>query len=208
MIDKRLLSVIIAMTLTGCDGASTDKDVAVEKVKSGSVNKVADKSGQPAGSESDAQSLIVRKSTGAGSFSTEDAKTNESTDIEQLKKEALNSQDPKARIAALKTLLEKADGESAAPVVEEALGDSDSEVRKETLALIYKKRLPIPNDVIHNVAVNDTSDQVRGMAWVYISDHAGPEELQEYLMDALNDPNPDIKRDAQRRLDRFDKTGR
>lgn len=210
MMDKRLLSVIIAMVLTGCDGISTENGIALEKTKGDRVEKVSGLSKKltvSAGLANQSLSSTTRNAADTENFSTIDTKTTESTGLEQLENEALYGQDPKARIGAIKTLLEKADSESAAPVVEQALNDSDSEVRKETLALIYKKRVPVPVDVIHNVAVNDTSDQVRGMAWVYISDRGGP-DLQEYLMVALNDPNPDIRRDAQRRLDRFEKTGR
>ena len=60
--------------------------------------------------------------------------------------------------------------------------------------------------MLHDIAVGDPSDNVRGMAWLNIADRGGP-DVREYLNDALNDPSPDIRRDAQLRLDQLDKQG-
>ena len=211
---KRLLPVVIVMLLTGCDGTSSGESMAVEKKTSGLMDSnLPGKQTGSADSANHSQSTVPgtieanHYASVSESTSTGDGKISESEQINQLEEKALFGRDPKARISALQTLLEKVSSESAMLVVEQTLNDADKEVRKETLLLIYKKRLPVPDNVLHDVAVGDPSDNVRGMAWLNIADRGGP-DLREYLNDALNDSNPDIRRDAQLRLDQLDKQGK
>lgn len=126
-------------------------------------------------------------------------------DIVALRQLAVNAPKPKARIRALKALAPRAseNAEAVLPAFEEAITDNNQEVRGEALEMIYKTRLNVPSDMVHDVAVTDPVDEVRGMAWIVLVERSEP-ELRAYLADALNDPNPLIRRDAQWEINKLD----
>ncbi len=126
--------------------------------------------------------------------------------LDQLIDQALNSPAPNDRIQALKNLVQQIPNapDKLLPVFESALQDSDAQVRKTVIDLVLYKRIPIKEETIHDIAVNDEDDEMRGKAWVILTNRASPETLKQYLPDALSDPNPAIKNDARKLLEKLE----
>ncbi|HHJ38700.1 MAG: hypothetical protein AXA67_05720 [Methylothermaceae bacteria B42] len=129
--------------------------------------------------------------------------------LDQLIDQALNSPAPNDRIQALKNLVQQIPNapDKLLPVFESALQDSDAQVRKTAIDLVLYKRIPIKDETIHDIAVNDDDDEMRGKAWVILTNRASPETLKQYLPDALSDPNPAIKNDARKLLEKLESQG-
>ncbi len=128
------------------------------------------------------------------------------TNLEQLIDQALNGQEPGERILALDKLAPQASKapEKIVPVFESALQDNDPQVRKKAINLVLYKRVPVSSETLHDVAVNDEDDELRGKAWVELASRGNPEMLKRYLPDALSDPNPDIRKDAKNLLEKLE----
>ncbi len=124
---------------------------------------------------------------------------------EQLVEKALHDPNPKERISALENI---ANTSALEPMIvvqtfETALSDPDIAVRKTALTQINKKRIPVSDNLLHEVAVNDADDEIRGRAWIELVDRGDPQVLKEFLPDALSDPNPDIRESAKMQLDKL-----
>jgi hypothetical protein len=217
---RKLLPGVIAILLMGCDGSPTEGENAVSKPNGSDSpeqqtgpgdTSSGDRTGSLAPStrgpllprEEPSPEAVVDRAMGGMEPAPTDSEAGTSDNIDQLGDQVRYAQEPSARVEALRALAEE-DKEAVRPIFETALQDNDQGVRKETLMLIYQKRIPVPSEVLHEVAVNDVADKIRGLAWINIKDRGGP-ELKGYLLDALNDPNPEIRRDAQIHLDRLDK---
>lgn len=126
-------------------------------------------------------------------------------DIDELRNLALNAQAPKTRIKALRAMVPLVgnNAEVVLPTFEKAISDNDQAVREEALKLVYRKSLPVPSNIIYDAAITDPVDNVRGRAWIALVERNEP-DLRGYLMDALLDPNPNIRRDAGVELDKLD----
>lgn len=124
---------------------------------------------------------------------------------EQLLDRALHSPDSSVKIAALDAIAHSTefDPQVVVETFEAALNDPDSSVRKAALEQISLQRIPVADDVIHDLAINDADDQIRGKAWVELVDRGDPQVLREFLPDALSDPNPEIRRSAKIQLDKL-----
>lgn len=207
---KLFLATFFAMMLLGCDESSIGEDKAADKPIAGSVESdTSSEKPSAALGESDIRSTRENGDldTTPGSSRSEATEFSAEDKVNPLEDHALNAPEPKARIEALQELI-KQDKDAALPVVEAVLEDDDAEVRRETLLLIYKNRMPVPTSTLNEIALNDSNDKVRGMAAINIVDRGTPEEARDYLLQALNDPNEDIRRDAKIHLDKLDRKKR
>jgi type II secretory pathway component GspD/PulD (secretin) len=125
--------------------------------------------------------------------------------LAQLKRDALEAPDAKARIAALDEIAkqQKAD-EDVATVVVTALQDTAPEVRRKALFTLpnvvpaaMEKEL---DNYIAEVAQTDASPTVRATALMYLASTQAT-GMQDYLQQALQDPDQLVRQRAQQLLD-------
>lgn len=123
-----------------------------------------------------------------------------------LRDEALYGQTSAEKILALKKLAESNDkgNPEVVSVFEEALYDGDRDVRDEAILAITENRVPVTTDKLFEVAKTDPDAKIRGRAYLSLTLVAGgTPELRDYLVAALDDPEPAIRESAQRYLDRM-----
>lgn len=210
----QLLPILVSTVLSGCgeppatgDGETVPKPL-VESEQS--TDRLPHSGGPISNIEDDAmharrQSLAVPGNPPNDSVDDTPRPNSRTGDIDRLRDRALNAGEPEARIKALEALvlLAKEDAEAVLPTFEDAMRDSHEKVREAALLMIYKKSLSVSTEAMHEVAASDPIDAVRGRAWIALVERGGP-EIQGYLVDALKDPNPDIRRDAQWELDKLE----
>ena len=209
---KLFLVTVFAMILLACDGSSIGEDKAPDNPLAGSVESDDMSFEKPSAASGWSDKLSTTRENGfsdavPGSSQSELTELSKGDKVNPLEDHALNARDPKARIEALQELV-KQNKAAALPVVEAVLEDNDDEVRRETLLLIYKNQMAVPSSMLNEIALNDSNDKVRGMAAINIVDRGTPEEARDYLLQALNDSNADIRRDAKIHLDKLDRQKR
>ena len=127
------------------------------------------------------------------------------TSPEDLAREALQASDPKARIAALKKLVEQgvAPGKDATLVpttVSGAFKDDDAEVRREALTLVQRSGVPVEAALL-DMARHDPKTELRGQAWDEIVDLSeSTAAAMEQLKLARQDPDAGIRAWAERKM--------
>ncbi|OOO01001.1 MAG: hypothetical protein USCGTAYLOR_02792 [Chromatiales bacterium USCg_Taylor] len=121
--------------------------------------------------------------------------------LDALAREAQQAREP-ARIAALKALVEQGGtGEQAVAAANSALKDGDPQVRGAALRLAREHGLVVENGTLREIAVKDSSRQLRGQAWVELVERSETiEDERQRLNQAFQDPDPGIKGWAERKL--------
>lgn len=124
-----------------------------------------------------------------------------SQSFDALAREVQQPREP-ARIAALKALVEQGGtGEQAVAAATSALKDGDPQVRGAALRLAREHGLVVENGTLHEIAVKDSSRQLRGQAWVELVERSETvEDERQRLNQAFQDPDPGIKGWAERKL--------
>ncbi len=190
---NKILPIILVFILMGCDVTSVDEKKAT-KLSTSKVElteqETTSSSATIAASNLDKQTVLK-----------DEQKKNKKTDKPNNQKQ--QSQDAANIVKGLKDLLEK-DKNKGISAIEEVLQDPEHEIRRETLALVYDKAVPVSKTMLRELALNDPNDRVRGTAALNIVDYGKPNEVREYLNEAVNDPNPVISRQAQLRLNKLD----
>ncbi len=128
----------------------------------------------------------------------------------ELRKEATANPDPGARARAVEVLVERS-GDQAVAVVGAALRDRNDDVRTRTLFGALRAGLPIPADLLAQLALADPSPNVRFLALDGLA--ADPKaratvDVARIAMQALNDPSPHVRIKAQEILKQREPAGR
>ncbi len=128
--------------------------------------------------------------------------TSEPPASQALAQEVQQAQEPTARIAALKALVEQGGtGGQAVAAATSALKDGDPQVRSAALGLAREHGLFVEDGVLSEIALKDSSTQLRGHAWVELVDRSETLEAErQRLNQAFQDPDPGIKDWATRKL--------
>lgn len=121
--------------------------------------------------------------------------------LEELAQQALQAPEPAARITALKALGERGEEEKSRSTVASALRDQNTGVRGVALELV-QQGLPVPLEAVHEMALHDTSPELRINALDTLVDLSDTNAAMEYLKKALQDPDPQIKTRVQHMLQR------
>jgi hypothetical protein len=129
----------------------------------------------------------------------QDAKT-----LEDLKRDALESSDPNTRLAALQKLSGlqgQVEDAALAAIVVPAMHDTTPEVRQKALSMVHRVEGREGELVNHiaEMAQNDADPRLRAAALGYLA-AIQDTDAQGYLEQALQDPDPGVKRRAQRLL--------
>lgn len=122
--------------------------------------------------------------------------------LDSLAREVQQAREPAAPIAALKALVEQGNtGEQAVAVATSALKDGDPQVRGTALGLAREHGLLVEEGTLREIAVKDSSTQLRGQAWVELVERSETlEDERQRLNQAFQDPDPGIKDWAERKL--------
>lgn len=192
---NKFLPIVLILTLNGCDVSLLEENEKKQQLSDSSKAAVTKgKSASPA---------VAIELPDLAKYS----KMNEApTEVKQtgtFENKTLLGKDAATIVKDLKVLLEK-DKEEGIAAIEEVLQDPEDEVRRQTLALAYDEEVPVSKSTLHELALNDPNDRVRGTAALNIVNFGKPNEVREYLNEAVNDPNPVISRQAQLRLDKLD----
>ncbi len=191
---NKIFRIILVLTLISCDVTPVDKKPTSQLSTSTQLDLTKQ--------ETNSSSISIDPSNLKKNLELKvDPKVNKITDNTTSQK--LLSQDPITIVKDLKELLKK-DKNLGISAIEEILQDPEPEVRRETLAFVYDEAVPVSKTMLHELALNDPNDRVRGTAALNIVDYGKPNEVLEYLHEAVNDPHPVISRQAQLRLDKLE----
>ncbi len=105
----------------------------------------------------------------------------------------LGDPDPDVRARSIEALIDRK-GNQALEVVLKALGDQEAQVRTQALYQAISAGLELPENVLIDLALSDSSSSVRFMALEALA--TGP-EAHWIAQRALNDPSPDVQQRAQ-----------
>ena len=111
-------------------------------------------------------------------------------------REKLGDRDPDARVAAVKSLIERR-GQGAEEEVLQALRDSDAKVRSRALFYAQDRGLHLPSSVLENLEASDSSPEVRFLALQALD---GDPNLEDIAQHALSDPDPHVQEGARELL--------
>lgn len=144
----------------------------------------------------------ISEATPAAEATPTPVKPPASHSLDALAREVQQAREPAARIAALKALVEQGGtGEQAVAAATSALKDGDPQVRGAALRLAREHGLVVENGTLHEIAVKDSSRQLRGQAWVELVERSETvEDERQRLNQAFQDPDPGIKGWAERKL--------
>jgi HEAT repeat protein len=172
-------------TLTYARTAASPRVAEIRVIANGSgpITKITD------------ETASVSPAAKAGSSSPEERP------FEELAQQALQAPEPAARIAALKALGERGEEEKSRSTVASALRDQNTGVRGMALELV-QQGLPVPLEAVHEMALHDTSPELRINALDTLVDLSDTNAAMEYLKKALQDPDPQIKTRVQHMLQR------
>jgi len=122
--------------------------------------------------------------------------------LDALAREVQQAREPAARIAALKALVEQGGtGEQAVAAATSALKDGDPQVRGTALGVAREHGLLVEDGTLREIAVKDSSTQLRVQAWVALVERSETvEDERQRLNQAFQDPDPGIKDWAERKL--------
>jgi hypothetical protein len=172
-------------TLTYARTAASPRVAEIRVIANGSgpITKITDETA----------SVSPAAETGSGSP--------EERPFEELAQQALQAPEPAARIAALKALGERGEEEKSRSTVASALRDQNTGVRGMALELV-QQGLPVPLEAVHEMALHDTSPELRINALDTLVDLSDTNAAMEYLKKALQDPDPRMKTRVQHMLQR------
>ena len=108
--------------------------------------------------------------------------------------------DPKARLEAVLALIDRK-GDKAQDLVLDALRDQDDKVRSEALYRTFGSGVKLSADTLTDLAVNDTSPDVRFLALDALAKDPDVRALAER---ALNDPSPQVQNKAREIIEALD----
>lgn len=117
-------------------------------------------------------------------------------DLERM----LSDPDPDVRGRAIETLVERK-RQAALDAVLNSLRDGDAQVRTRALYGAEKAGVQLPEGLLNNLVVSDTSADVRFLALQALADSPNARSAAE---GALNDPSEPVRHEAQEILARFD----
>ncbi|MGH8523367.1 MAG: hypothetical protein ACREXY_03895 [Gammaproteobacteria bacterium] len=144
----------------------------------------------------------ISEATPAAEATPTSVKPPASHSLDVLARDVQQALEPAARIAALKALVEQGGtGEQTVGAATSALKDGDPQVRGAALGLAREHGLVVEDGTLSEIALKDSSTQLRGHAWVELVERSETlEDERQRLNQAFQDPDPGIKDWAQRKL--------
>lgn len=121
--------------------------------------------------------------------------TAQAAEVATLAERALNAQNADARMAALRTFLERAESSEHVSVLVRALKDADPHIREFALFSLGDEADP-PFDAIAEVATSDSSLTLRKAALSTLVSNYGAMAAST-LQQANSDPDPEVQKAAQ-----------
>ena len=126
--------------------------------------------------------------------------------LDALRIEAQDAIDPADRLAALETLMQLGDEDTAVSALQAALTDDEADVRAIALEGLEDVEGPEVQQAIIQVAQHDPVAEFRAYGLVWLADNT-PHEAIGILKAALNDDNPDVQALAQELLEELQADG-
>jgi HEAT repeat protein len=111
----------------------------------------------------------------------------------------LSNKDPGLRGQAVETLIERK-GNDARDVVLNAMHDSNTQVRSRALYAALRSGVDMPETMLNDLAVTDSSPDIRFLALQALSDRSDARSVAER---ALKDPDEAVRSEAQQILGRL-----
>jgi len=112
----------------------------------------------------------------------------------------LTQKDPEARARAIEALVER-NGGAAQEELLKSLEDADAQVRTQALYAALQAGTELPEGLLNNLALNDTSPEVRLMALQALADTPSARDVAE---SAANDPSEPVRVQAHQILTQLD----
>lgn len=122
------------------------------------------------------------------------------TSLAELMTEALQAEQPDARVDALQALVNRQQEGDVWPTIVAALGDQDPIVRRVALVLLEQAQASIPVEPLARMALADPDAELRMEALRHLVEAQGEGALT-YLQQAVQDPDPRVSAQARNLLE-------